>query len=162
MGVHMTVEGAIVSRGPVPIRPKLVQSSRGKSRGGSGMSTTIGVDPHKLIDVCGVRETSTSRVWYLVMVQRVGECIYEQGWWGRVDGSRGGKRKTRGEVRKRTDVPLHLQAERSPSESPTLDLSSISTFYPTSRVSDRKGPQLPHHLSTWVAKVGQLRPPPML
>jgi hypothetical protein len=29
-----------------------------------------------------------------------GEC-------GRVDGSRGGKRKTRGEVRKQTDVPLH-------------------------------------------------------
>jgi hypothetical protein len=29
-----------------------------------------------------------------------GEC-------GRVDGSRGGKRKTRGEVRKQMDIPLH-------------------------------------------------------
>jgi hypothetical protein len=29
---------------------------------------------------------------------------------GRVDGSRGGKRKMRGEVRKRMDVPLHKLA----------------------------------------------------
>jgi hypothetical protein len=79
MGVHMTVEGAVVSRRPVPMRPKLVRSSRGKSGGGSGMSLTIGVNPHKPVDVCGVWESSTSRVWYLVMVQRVGECIYEQG-----------------------------------------------------------------------------------
>jgi hypothetical protein len=31
------------------------------------MSTTIGVDPHKPIDVWGVWESSTSRVWYLVI-----------------------------------------------------------------------------------------------
>jgi hypothetical protein len=44
MVVHVMAEGAVVSRGPVPMRPKLVLSSRGKSRGGSGMLTTIGVD----------------------------------------------------------------------------------------------------------------------
>jgi hypothetical protein len=79
MGVHVTAEGAVVSRGPVPMRPKLVQSSRGKSGGGSGMLTTIGVNPHKPVDIWGVRESSTSRVWYLVIVQRMGECIYEWG-----------------------------------------------------------------------------------
>jgi hypothetical protein len=42
------------------------------------MSTTIGVDSCKLINVFEVRESLTSRVWYLVMVQRVGECTYEQ------------------------------------------------------------------------------------
>jgi hypothetical protein len=47
--------------------------------GGSGMSTTIVVDSHKLIDVFEVRELSAFRVWHLVMVQRVGECTYEQG-----------------------------------------------------------------------------------
>jgi hypothetical protein len=78
MGVHMTVKGAVGSRGPVPMHPKLVQSSGGKSGGGSGMSTTIGVDSHKLINVFEVQESSTSRVWYLVMVQRAGECTYEQ------------------------------------------------------------------------------------
>jgi hypothetical protein len=41
MVVHMMLEGAIVSYGPVPMCPKLVQSSRGKSRGGSGISMTI-------------------------------------------------------------------------------------------------------------------------
>jgi hypothetical protein len=60
------------------MRPKLVRSSRGKSGGGSGMSMTIGVDSRKLVDVFEVRESSTSRVWHLVMVQRVGECTYEQ------------------------------------------------------------------------------------
>jgi hypothetical protein len=35
-------EGAVVSHGLVPMRPKLVQSSRGKSGGGSGMLTTTG------------------------------------------------------------------------------------------------------------------------
>jgi hypothetical protein len=79
MGIHVMAEGAIVSRGPVPMHPKLVRSSRGKSGGGSGMSMTIGVDPHKFVDVWGVQESSISRVWYLVIVQRVGECIYEQG-----------------------------------------------------------------------------------
>jgi hypothetical protein len=44
MVVHMTAEGAVVSRRPVQMCPTHVQSSRGKSRGGSGMSTTIGVD----------------------------------------------------------------------------------------------------------------------
>jgi hypothetical protein len=34
MGVHVMVEGAILSRGAVPMRPKLVQSFRGKSGGG--------------------------------------------------------------------------------------------------------------------------------
>jgi hypothetical protein len=33
MGVHMMAEGAIVSRGPIPMHPKLVQSFRGKSKG---------------------------------------------------------------------------------------------------------------------------------
>jgi hypothetical protein len=79
MVVHVMAEGAVVSRGPVPMHLKLVQSSRGKSRGGSGMSTTVGVNSRKLVDVCGVRGLLTSRVWYLVMVQRVGECIYEHG-----------------------------------------------------------------------------------
>jgi hypothetical protein len=34
MGVHVMAEGAVVSRGPVPMHPKLVQSFRGKSGGG--------------------------------------------------------------------------------------------------------------------------------
>jgi hypothetical protein len=41
IGVHVMAEGAVVSRGPVPMRPKSVRSSRGKSGGGSRMSTTI-------------------------------------------------------------------------------------------------------------------------
>jgi hypothetical protein len=41
MGVHVMAEGAIVSRGPVPMHPKPVQSSRGKSGGGSGLLMTI-------------------------------------------------------------------------------------------------------------------------
>jgi hypothetical protein len=41
MGVHMMAEGAVVSCGPVTMRLKLVRSFRGKSRGGSGMSTMI-------------------------------------------------------------------------------------------------------------------------
>jgi hypothetical protein len=76
---NVMVEGTVVSCGPVPMRPKLVRSSRVKSRGGSGMSTTIVVDSHKPVDVFEVWESSTSRVWNLVMVQRVGECTYEQG-----------------------------------------------------------------------------------
>jgi hypothetical protein len=40
----VTAEGAVVSRGPVQVHPMHVRSSRGKSRGGSGKSTTIGVD----------------------------------------------------------------------------------------------------------------------
>jgi hypothetical protein len=42
------------------------------------MSMTIEVDSCELVDVFEVWESSTSRVWYLVMVQRVGECTYEQ------------------------------------------------------------------------------------
>jgi hypothetical protein len=68
MGVHMMAEGAVVSCGPVPMHPKLVQSSRSKSRGESGMLTTMKVDSHKLVDVFEVQELSTSRVWHLVMV----------------------------------------------------------------------------------------------
>jgi hypothetical protein len=34
MGVHVMAEGAIVSCRPVPMRPKPVQSFRGKSGGG--------------------------------------------------------------------------------------------------------------------------------
>jgi hypothetical protein len=79
MGVHMMVEGAIVSRGPVPMRPKFVRSSRGKGGKGSGMLTTRVVDSRKLVNVFEVRESSTSRGCHLVMVQRVGECTYEQG-----------------------------------------------------------------------------------
>jgi hypothetical protein len=41
MAVHVMAEGAVVSRGPVPVRPKPVRSSRGKSGGGIGMSTTV-------------------------------------------------------------------------------------------------------------------------
>jgi hypothetical protein len=44
MGVHVMAEGAVVSHGPVQVRPTCVQSSRGKSEGGSGKSMTIGVD----------------------------------------------------------------------------------------------------------------------
>jgi hypothetical protein len=36
MGVHVMAEGTIVSRGPVPMRPKLVRSFGGKSGGGEG------------------------------------------------------------------------------------------------------------------------------
>jgi hypothetical protein len=36
MVVHVTAEGAVVSRGLVPMHPKLVQDSRGKSGGGVG------------------------------------------------------------------------------------------------------------------------------
>jgi hypothetical protein len=43
------------------------------------MSMTIVVNSRKLVDVFEVRESSTYRVWHLVMVQRVGECTYEQG-----------------------------------------------------------------------------------
>jgi hypothetical protein len=41
MGIHVMAEGAEVLCGPVPMCPKLVRSFRGKSGGGSGMSTTI-------------------------------------------------------------------------------------------------------------------------
>jgi hypothetical protein len=41
MGIHVMVEGAVVSHRPVPMRLKPVQSFGGKSGGGSGMSTTI-------------------------------------------------------------------------------------------------------------------------
>jgi hypothetical protein len=34
MGVPVMAEGTVESRGPVPMHPKLVQSFRGKSRGG--------------------------------------------------------------------------------------------------------------------------------
>jgi hypothetical protein len=44
MVVPVMAEGAIVSRGPVQVRLVHVRSSRGKSGGGSGKSTTIGVD----------------------------------------------------------------------------------------------------------------------
>jgi hypothetical protein len=43
------------------------------------MLTTIVVNSCKLVDVFEVQELLTSRVWHLVMVQRVGECTYEQG-----------------------------------------------------------------------------------
>jgi hypothetical protein len=33
MAVHMMAEGAVISHGPVPMRPKFVQSFRGKSEG---------------------------------------------------------------------------------------------------------------------------------
>jgi hypothetical protein len=42
MEAHVVAGGVIVSRAPVPMHLKLVQSSRGKSGGGSGMLTTIG------------------------------------------------------------------------------------------------------------------------
>jgi hypothetical protein len=42
MVVHVMVEGAVVSRGPVPMRPKLVRCCQGTSGGGHGKSTTIG------------------------------------------------------------------------------------------------------------------------
>jgi hypothetical protein len=32
----VTAEGAVVSRGPVPMRPRCVRSFRGKSEGGKG------------------------------------------------------------------------------------------------------------------------------
>jgi hypothetical protein len=72
-------EGAIVSHRPVPMCPKLVQSFRGKSRGGSGISTTIVVDSRKLVNIFEVWKLLAFRVWHLVRVQRVGECTYEQG-----------------------------------------------------------------------------------
>jgi hypothetical protein len=96
MGVHVMAEGAIVSRGPVPMHLKPVQSSRGKSGGGSVMSTTIGVDSRKLVDVFEVWESSTSRVWYLVMVQRWGSVHINRSEWGRGEGSRGAWRRREG------------------------------------------------------------------
>jgi hypothetical protein len=53
-------EAAVVSRGPVPMRPRCVRSFRGKSRGGKGE-----VDDNR---------RSALRVWHLAMVPRVGEC----------------------------------------------------------------------------------------
>jgi hypothetical protein len=53
-------EGAVVSCGPVPMRPRCVRSFRGKSGGGKGE-----VDDNR---------RSALRVWHLAMVLRVGEC----------------------------------------------------------------------------------------
>jgi hypothetical protein len=49
MGVHVMVEGAVVSRGPVPMRLQLVRCRSGLSDGGEWKSSTSG--------------KSTSRKW---------------------------------------------------------------------------------------------------
>jgi hypothetical protein len=49
---------------------------------------------------------STLGVWHLVMVHRVGECTCGPGGYERVE-------MRRGEVRKRTDVPLQLLRDAS-------------------------------------------------
>jgi hypothetical protein len=82
------VEGAVVSRGPVPMRPRCIRSFRGKSGGGKGE-----VDNNR---------HSALRVWHLAMVPRVGECTCGPGGYERVE-------MRRGEVRKQTDVPLQVQ-----------------------------------------------------
>jgi hypothetical protein len=81
------VEGAVVSRGPVTMRPRCVRSFRGKSGGGKGE-----VDDNRC---------PALRVWHLAMVPRVGECTCGPGGYERVE-------MRRGEVRKRTDVPLQV------------------------------------------------------
>jgi hypothetical protein len=63
--------------------------------------------------------------------------------------------------RRKNYVTVDLQAEHSPVRPPTLDLSSTSTVCSTSSVSEGKGPQLPHCLSIWAAKAGQLGSPSM-
>jgi hypothetical protein len=40
MGVHVMAEGAVVSRGPVPMRPRLVWYCSGPSNGGEQKSST--------------------------------------------------------------------------------------------------------------------------
>jgi hypothetical protein len=42
MGIHVMVEGAVVSRGPVPMRLRLVQCRSGLSDGGEQKSMTSG------------------------------------------------------------------------------------------------------------------------
>jgi hypothetical protein len=42
MGVHVMAEGAIVSHGPVPMHPRLVQCRSGPSNEGGQKSTTSG------------------------------------------------------------------------------------------------------------------------
>jgi hypothetical protein len=66
--------------------PRCIRSFRGKSGGGKGE-----VDDNRC---------SALRVWHLAMVPRVGECTCGPGGYERVE-------MRRGEVRKRTDVPLH-------------------------------------------------------
>jgi hypothetical protein len=41
-GVHVMAEGAVVSRGPVPTRPRFVRCGQGTSGVGVGKSTIIG------------------------------------------------------------------------------------------------------------------------
>jgi hypothetical protein len=42
MGVHMMAEGAVVSRGPIPMRPRLVRYCSGLSDGGERKLSTSG------------------------------------------------------------------------------------------------------------------------
>jgi hypothetical protein len=55
MGVHVMAEGAIVSHGPVPMRPRLVRCRSGPSDGGERKSMTSGESTS--------RKSSDRRVW---------------------------------------------------------------------------------------------------
>jgi hypothetical protein len=56
MGVHVMVEGAIVSCRPVPVHPRLVQCRSGLSDGGERKSTTF-------CELLTSRKSSDRRVW---------------------------------------------------------------------------------------------------
>jgi hypothetical protein len=78
MGTHVMTEGAVVSRRPVPMRPKLVRCCWGKSGWGRGKPTTSGSW------LLQSRRTMSAKViglwvWSLEMVQRCGGSTYKQG-----------------------------------------------------------------------------------
>jgi hypothetical protein len=58
MGVHVMVEGAIVSHGPVPMRPRLVRCHSGLSNGGDRKSSTSGKSTS--------RKSSDCQAWKLL------------------------------------------------------------------------------------------------
>jgi hypothetical protein len=88
MGIHVMVEGAIVSHGPVPMHPRLVWCHSGMSEGGDQKSTTFGKSTsRKLLDCCvwklsalGVVPGDGTEVWGEIHMNR-----------GRVGEEKGGK-----------------------------------------------------------------------
>jgi hypothetical protein len=99
MGVHVMVEGAIVSYGPVPICLWLVWCYSGPSDGGEQKSSTSSESTSRKSLDCRVWKSSALGVVPGDGTEvRMGNT-YEQG-----ESMRGEER--RGEVRKRMDVPL--------------------------------------------------------
>jgi hypothetical protein len=75
MAVYVMAEGAVESHGPIPVHPKPVQSSRGKSGGGIGMSTTI----IGLGDIDTIPQTTpnlTENVALLALKSCACKCMY--------------------------------------------------------------------------------------